>query len=187
MTGSVSAHLAQGHSAAGEKEMVSWNSAICTISNFPLLIKDWFFGRSCVTCCIHTDPLILFNPSIHCLFPNSSPVHYVICSVLVEQDRCVFRLQGSIWVKPPLVPAQSNPSLDWNLPLGFGLVSNSSPLLFIITNPIKITRFCEPRVQLDVCAPGRLLQKVAPTPVIARGTKIGDSSQFSAMTTTTMD
>merc|ERR1711867_359680 len=101
MTGSFSAQLAQGHSAAGEKEMASQNSKIGTIFNCPLLTKDWFFGGSCVTCRIHIYPLILLNPSIHCFFLNSSPVHYVIRSVLVEQDRCVFMLQGLIWVKPP--------------------------------------------------------------------------------------
>ena len=122
------------------------NSTIGTIFNCPLLTKDWFFSGSCVTCRIHTDPLILLNPSIHCPIPSSSPVHYVICAVLVEQDRVRLQAPGFNLGKPPLAPAQSKQSLDWYLPLGFGLVSNSSPLHFIITNHIKITRLCDPRV-----------------------------------------
>ena len=92
VTGLESAHLAQGHSAAGEKEMVSRNLTFGIFFNCPLLTKDWFFGGAFVTCCIHTDPLILLNPSIHCPIPNSSPVHYMINSILVEQYRCASRI-----------------------------------------------------------------------------------------------
>ena len=117
LTGLESAHLAQGHSAAGEKEMVSRTRQLAQFLIVHCSQKDWIFSGSCVMCCIHTDPLILLNPSIHCLFPNSSPVHYVIRSVMVEQDRCVSRLKGSIWVNPP-----------WFLPSPSVLWSGISPL-----------------------------------------------------------
>ena len=101
MTGSVSAHLAQGHSAAGEKEIVSRNSTIGKNFNCLLLTKDWFFGGSCVTCNIHTDPKILFNPLIHCLFSEflSCPLRDPFCPSGTRQVR--LEAPGFDLGKPP--------------------------------------------------------------------------------------
>ena len=116
MTGLDSAHLAQGHSAAGENETVSQNRQLAQF-NCPLLTKDWIICRSCVTCRIHTRPVDSPQSFDSLPSPFSSPVHYVIRSVMVEQDRCVSRLQGLILVKPP-----------WFLPSPSVLWSGISPL-----------------------------------------------------------
>ena len=85
----------------------------------------------------------------------------------------------------PLVPAQSKLSLVWYLPLGFGLVSKSSPATPLLQILLK-SQVCEPRVQLEGHAPREIIERRLQLP-FCKGLQNWMQSEFSAKTATSLD
>ena len=131
-----------------------------------------------------TDSLHFFDsPPI---FQSSSSFHYMFHSVKWNKTGCTFRIQGSIWVNPPWLLHSPNTSLDWKSPPWVWIVSNSSLLHFIITILLKSQGFVNPGSSWKFVPQGDTT-KGSSNSHIVRGSKIGVSSQFSAITATKLD